>query len=59
MAKESEVTKRITRAVKAGDKLVQDVQRDIGQIISAANGVKEIFDDIKNKFKGPDDSQEV
>lgn len=56
MSKESEVTKRITRAVKAGDKLVQDIQRDIGQIISAANGVKEIFDDIKNKFKEPDDS---
>ena len=59
MSKESEVTKRITRAVKAGDKLVQDVQRDIGQIISAANGVKEIFDDIKNKFKRPDDKKEV
>lgn len=59
MSKESEVTKRITRAVKAGDKLLQDIQRDVGQIVAACQGVKEIFDDIKDKFKGPDDSQEV
>lgn len=59
MAKESEVTKRITRAVKAGDKLIQDVQRDVGQVIAAVNGVKEIFEDIKDKSKGPDDKQEV
>lgn len=59
MAKESGVTKKITRAIKAGDKLVQDIQRDVGQVIAAVNGVKEIFDDIKNKFKGPDDGQEV
>jgi len=57
--KESELTRRITSAVKAGDKLVQDVRRDIGQIVVAANGVKAIIDDIKNKFKRPDDSQEV
>jgi len=54
--KESEVTKRVTRAVKAGDKLVQDVKKDIGQLVAAVNGVKEIFDDIKDKLKGPDDS---
>jgi hypothetical protein len=57
MPKESEVAKRITRAVKAGDKLVKDIQRDIGQLIAAANGVKEIFGDIKNKLKGPDDKE--
>ena len=56
MAKESELTKRITRAMKAGDKLVQDVKRDVGQILVATNGVKEIVDDIKNRFKGKDDS---
>ena len=59
MAKESEVTKRITSAVKAGDKLVQDIKKDIGQLIVAANGVKEIFDDIKKNFKGPDDKKGV
>ena len=56
MAKESELTKRITRAMKAGDKLVQDVRRDVGQILTAASGVKEIVDDIKNKFKRTDDT---
>ena len=56
MAKESELTKRITRAVKAGDKLVQDVRRDVGQILVAADGVKEIIADLKSKFKRPDDS---
>ena len=56
MAKESELTKKITRAMKAGDKLVQDVRRDVSQILAAANGVKEIVDDIKNRFKGKDDS---
>jgi len=56
MAKESELTKRITRAVKAGDKLVQDVKRDVSQILVAASGVKETIDDIKNKFRGTGDS---
>ena len=56
MSKEKEITQKITRAIKAGDKLVQDIQKDVGQIIAAVNGVKEIFDDIKNKFKGPEDS---
>ena len=56
MAKESELTRRITKAVKAGDKLVQDVQRDVGQILVAANGVKETFINIKNALKRPDDT---
>jgi len=56
VAKESELTRSITRAVKAGDKLFQDVRRDIGQIVVAANGVKGVIDDIKNKFKGSGDS---
>jgi len=56
MAKESELTKRITGAVKAGDKLVQDVKRDVGQLLVAASGVKEVVDDIKNKLKGTGDS---
>lgn len=59
MAKESEISRRITRAVKTGDKLVQDIKRDIGQLLAAANGVKEIFDEIKNKLQDPDDKKEV
>lgn len=56
MAKESELTRRITRAVKAGDKLVQDVRRDVGQIAAAANGVKEAINEVRNRFKGKGDS---
>jgi len=54
MAKESELTKRITRTLKAGDKLVQDIKTDIGQIIGAANELKQLIDEARDKFKGPD-----
>jgi hypothetical protein len=57
MPKESEVAKRITRAVKAGDKLVKDIKTDVAQLVAAANGIKEVFDDMKNKLKGPDDKE--
>jgi len=46
MAKESELTRRITRVVKASDKLVQDIQRDAGQILVAANRTKEVINSI-------------
>ena len=59
MSKEKDITKNITRVVKAGDKLLQDIERDVGQVIVAVNAVKEVISDIKNKFKGPDDKKEV
>ena len=55
MSKEKEIAKNITRVVKAGDKLLRDIERDVGQVIVAVNAVKEVISDIKNKFKGPDD----
>lgn len=51
MPAEKEISKKIIRVVKAGDKLVQDVQRDMAQLMAAASGVKEIISDIKDKFK--------
>jgi hypothetical protein len=57
MAKESEITKSITRTLKAGDKLVQDVQRDIGQLLAAADAFKQLIDQAKERFKGPDDKE--
>lgn len=51
MPKEKEITQRITRVIKAGDKLIQDVQRDVGQVVGALNAAKETINDIKNRFK--------
>lgn len=48
---ELEITKRITRVLKSGDKLIRDVRDDIGQIVVAGIGVKEVITDLKNKFK--------
>ena len=56
MSKEKDITKNITRVVKAGDKLLQDIERDVGQVIVAVNAVKEVISDIKNRFKGKNDS---
>jgi hypothetical protein len=56
MAGDSEITKRMTRLMKSGDKLIQDIKRDAGQLLAAANGVKEIITDIKNNLKEPKDS---
>jgi hypothetical protein len=55
MSKEYDVTKRVTRVVKAGDKLVHDLEKDVGQIIMAVDGVKELLGDIKNKIQGTGD----
>jgi hypothetical protein len=54
MSKESETTKKVTQLIKAGDKLVQDVQRDVGQVIMAVDGIKAMLGDIRNKFKESD-----
>lgn len=51
MPKEKEITQKITKLIKAGDKLVQDAQRDIGQLMAAANSMKETIDDIKDRFE--------
>jgi len=55
MSKEHDITKRVTQVIKAGDKLAQDVKKDIGQLIMAVDGVKETLGDIRNKIKGTDD----
>jgi len=54
MPKEYDVTKKVTRVIKAGDKLVHDLEKDVGQIVMAVNGVKELLSDIKNKLQGAD-----
>jgi hypothetical protein len=55
MPKEHDITKRVTQVIKAGDKLVQDIEKDIGQIVMAVNSVKETLSDIRSKFKRTDD----
>jgi hypothetical protein len=51
LSKESDITKKVTNLLKAGDKLVQDVQRDIGKLAAAANSMKKTMDDIKERYK--------
>jgi len=58
MPEESEPSRRITEAVRAVDKLVRDVREDVDSILLAAEGVKELFADLKDKFKGRDDKKE-
>jgi hypothetical protein len=59
MSKEHDITKRVTGVIKAGDKLVQDLEKDVGQIIMAVNGVKELLGDIKSKIQRTDDKEGV
>lgn len=59
MPKESETSKKLTKAIKAVDKLVQDIKRDVGEVISGAAEVKELFQNIKEKPKPPDDKKEA
>jgi len=59
MSEESETSRRVTKAIKAVDKLVRDVREDVDDILLAAEGVKELFADLKDKFKKGDDTQEV
>ena len=59
MSVESETSRRVTKAIKAVDKLVRDVREDVDDILLAAEGVKELFADLKDKFKKGDDTQEV
>jgi hypothetical protein len=59
MPKESETSKKLTRGIKAVDRLVQDLKRDVAEIISGATEVKELFQNIKENPKPPDDKKEV
>ena len=58
MSEESETSRRVTKAIKAVDKLVSDVREDVDSILLAAQGVKELFADLKDKFKGSDEKKE-
>jgi hypothetical protein len=54
MPQESEISKKLTRAIKASDKLVQDIKKDVGHLIACGKAVKEVFEDLR-KPGGPDD----
>jgi hypothetical protein len=59
MPKESETSKKFTRGIKAVDKLVQDLKRDVADIISGAAEVKEVLENLKQHPKPPDDKKDV
>ena len=52
---EKELSRNLTRMVKGADKLIRDVEKDIGQIISAMSGVKETLLDLKDKITKSED----
>jgi hypothetical protein len=53
MPKESETSRKIIAAVKAGDKLVQDIKKDAGLIVLATKELGGIF----KEFLGKKDNQ--
>lgn len=40
---EMDVTKKITAVIKAGDKLVQDVRKDVKQLKDSISTIRDIF----------------
>jgi len=58
MAKESELGKRITNTVKSVDTLIHDIKTDVGHIIAAGAALKQTADELKDKFKPPNDKKE-
>lgn len=55
MAKEKNITKRITTVLKKADKLYQDVERDVKGIMTAVDAVRAVVKDIRDRFKPKDD----
>jgi hypothetical protein len=53
MPKESETSRKIIAAVKASDKLVQDIKKDIGQITLATKELGDIFKGLLGKKDKP------
>jgi len=49
-----DLTVRLTRLINGADKLVQDVQRDVGHIIVAGQNLKDLF----TGWKKPKDDRE-
>jgi len=49
MPKESETSRKIVAAVKAADKLVQDIKRDAGQIALATKELGDVFKSFLGK----------
>lgn len=52
---EKDLTKNITRVVKRADKLIRDVEKDIGEIMGAVSSVKATILEIKNRLQKPED----
>lgn len=52
---EKELTKKLTNLIKSGDKLVQDIEQDIGKIVGAYSDLKETITNIKNTLQKPKD----
>lgn len=46
--KQSELSKRLTKAIKSADKMFADIQRDIGQVVEAFKELKDLVDKEKD-----------
>jgi len=52
---EKDLTKNITRVIKQADKLIRDIEKDIGEIMDAMSSVKGTILEIKNRLQKPED----
>lgn len=52
---EKDLTKNLTELIKRGDKLIRDVEKDIGEILGVVTTMKGTIADIKKRFTKPDD----
>lgn len=54
---EKDLTKNLTKLIQRGDKLIRDVEKDIGEIMGAVSSVKATILELKNRIKKPDDGE--
>lgn len=52
---EKDLTKNLTKLIQRGDKLIRDVEKDIGEIMGAVSSVKATILELKNRIKKPED----
>jgi len=59
MPKESETSQKMIAAVKAGDKLVRDVKKDVAQLVIATRELGGVFKSFLGKDKNEGDKGRV
>jgi hypothetical protein len=55
MPKEKEITTKVIKLVKSGDKLVRDIEKGVGGIVADAASLKETITKIKDTLQKPEE----